>query len=68
MCPGMVKSDLARGYGSNPLMRLAVWAFTTLLSKTTEGGARTLVRMGLTKPEDHGRYFNLTPQDETYQT
>ncbi|TVY43589.1 Short-chain dehydrogenase/reductase [Lachnellula subtilissima] len=67
LCPGMVKSDLAREYQTNFLLTMAVNSYMTLLSKTTEGGARSLVLTALTPPEDNGKYITHYQSDKDYK-
>ena len=67
MCPGMVKSDLARGFQTNFLMTFIVNLFMTVVSKSTEGGARTLVMAATTNPAENGMYFTNYQTDEEYR-
>lgn len=65
MCPGMVKSDLGRSYKTNFVMGLAVDIFMTVVSKSTESGARTLVLADLV--EENGGYVTHYQSDEDYK-
>jgi hypothetical protein len=69
----MCKSNLAREYKTNMLMyetpkelkvqgltrkrSFAIDSFMNIASKTTEGGARTLVLAALTKKEENGYFY-----------
>jgi len=65
MCPGMVKSDLGRSYKTNFMMAAAVDIFMTVVSKSTESGARTLVLADLV--EENGGYVTHYQSDEEYK-
>ncbi|KUJ18121.1 NAD(P)-binding protein [Mollisia scopiformis] len=67
MCPGMVKSDLGREYKTNILTSFLVDSFMTLVSKTTEGGARTLVLAALTTKEENGMHYTNYMGREEYE-
>ncbi|PQE21035.1 short-chain dehydrogenase reductase family protein [Rutstroemia sp. NJR-2017a WRK4] len=67
ICPGMVHTDLGRGYGTNYAMSIAVNLFGYLACKTTEGGARTYVRAALTPPSEHGRHYTDYQTEEDYK-
>ena len=43
VCPGACKSDLPRGYMTNPIMKLVIAFVYFLFFRTTEEGARSLV-------------------------
>ncbi|KAL3422437.1 short-chain dehydrogenase [Phlyctema vagabunda] len=66
ICPGLVKSDLARQYKTSYLLTAGVNLFQAVLSKSTEGGARTLVLSGLTPASDHGKFIKHYSTDEEY--
>jgi len=67
MCPGMVKSDLARQYKTNILLSLGVDMIMNLAMKRTEGGARSLVLTVMTKPEENGKYITHYQSDKEYK-
>jgi hypothetical protein len=63
----MVKSDLGRAYKTNYLLSLGVEVFMNLATKTTEGGARTLILATMTTPEENGKYYTNYQSDEDYK-
>ena len=67
LCPGMVKSDLARDYKTNAIASFGVDMFMNVISKSTEGGARTSVLAALTTPEENGKHITFYQSDADYQ-
>ncbi|TVY16932.1 Short-chain dehydrogenase/reductase tropG, partial [Lachnellula arida] len=67
LCPGLVKTDLAREFKTNFLMSMAVNGYMNVMSKTTAGGARSLVLTALTPPEDNGKYITHYQSDKDYK-
>jgi hypothetical protein len=63
----MVKSDLGREFKTNFLMTFAVNAFSMLVMKTTEGGARSLVLASAITPDEHGRHYTNYQSDVDYK-
>lgn len=53
----MVKSGLSRDHRTSVLMGVLVDVFSHVAMKSTEGGARTLVRAALTTKEQNGENF-----------
>ncbi|EPE27322.1 NAD(P)-binding Rossmann-fold containing protein [Glarea lozoyensis ATCC 20868] len=49
LCPGMVKSNLARHHKTNAAIGLVADIFMTLCCKTAEGGARTVIKAALSE-------------------
>ncbi|KAH8811768.1 hypothetical protein F5884DRAFT_289417 [Xylogone sp. PMI_703] len=66
VCPGLVKSDLARGHKTSFLMSLAVDAFLNIVPKTTEGGARSIVLAAVTAPSETGKNIRHYGTEEEY--
>ena len=66
MCPGMVKTALGRDYRTSALMGVAIDAFMTVATKSTEGGARRLVVPALTTKEENGKYISDSQSHEEY--
>ncbi|KAE8452795.1 hypothetical protein EG329_013067 [Mollisiaceae sp. DMI_Dod_QoI] len=66
MCPGMVKSELGREYRTGILMSAGIDTFMNIVSKSTEGGARTLVLAALTGKDENGKYITNYQSDEEY--
>lgn len=64
---GMVKSDLGRSYKTSYAMGVAVDTFMTLVSKSTEGGARTLVLSAMAEKEDNGKYYTNYQSEKDYE-
>ncbi|RDL39022.1 NAD(P)-binding protein [Venustampulla echinocandica] len=67
LCPGMVKSELARHLKTNIIKSTAIDLIMTVLMKTTEGGARSVLYATLTTPEEHGKYITHYQSDEDYK-
>lgn len=65
--PGLVKSDLARAHKTSYSMTLVINTYMNLFAKTTEGGARTLVRSATTAPEENGKYITDYQSDKDYK-
>jgi hypothetical protein len=61
-----VKSDLGREFKTNFLFSLGIDLIMTVISKTTEAGARSLVLPALTTPEENGKYITHYQSDEDY--
>jgi len=66
MCPGMVKSELGREYRTSFLMSAGIDVFMNVVSKNTEGGARTLVLAALTRKDENGKYITHYQSNEEY--
>ncbi len=66
MCPGMVKSELGREYRTGILMSAGIDTYMNIVSKSTEGGARTLVLAALTGKDENGKYITNYQSDEEY--
>ena len=64
---GMVNTDLGRSYKTSYAMGLAVDAFMTVVTKSTEGGARTLVLSATAEPEANGRYYTNYQSEKNYE-
>jgi hypothetical protein len=62
-----VKSDLGREARTNALMGFALDAMMKIMLKTTEDGARMLVRSALTKKEENGKHISDVPGEEFRQ-
>ncbi|KAF4634989.1 hypothetical protein G7Y89_g3116 [Cudoniella acicularis] len=67
MCPGMVKSELARQHKTNILTSLAIDAIMTFALKTPEGGARTLLYAAMTTPAENGKHITHYQTEEEYE-
>lgn len=63
----MVKSDLARDYRINSIASFGVDMFMNVVSKSTNGGARTPVLAALTTPEENGKYITFYQGDADYE-
>jgi hypothetical protein len=63
----MVKSDLGRDYKTNALASFGVDMFMNIVSKSTDGGARTPVLAALTTPEENGKYITFYQSDVEYE-
>lgn len=64
---GMVKSDLGREAKTNAVKAAVIDGFMTVVMKSTEGGARMLVRSAVIKPEENGKHISDVPEDEWKQ-
>ena len=67
MCPGLVYTDLGRDYKTSMIMTAAVNTFMSVLSKSSEGGARTPVLAALTTSDENGKYITHYQADEDYK-
>jgi NAD(P)-dependent dehydrogenase (short-subunit alcohol dehydrogenase family) len=56
VCPGAVKSDLARDLAKNPVFR-AILPIFSLLQRSGEEGARTYISATATGPEAQGAFY-----------
>lgn len=56
-CPGATKTDLGRYFATSWWMRLFIWLYTTLMCRTSEEGARTLVSAAYLGKEAKGGYW-----------
>ncbi|RFU26032.1 hypothetical protein B7463_g10300, partial [Scytalidium lignicola] len=66
-CPGMVKSDLGRAHRTSFLMSLVVDIFNNVMTKSTKGGARSIVLAALTTPAETGKYIRHYGTEEEYK-
>ena len=63
----MVKSDLGREAKTNAIKAAIIDGFMTVVMKSTEGGARMLVRSAATRPEEHGTHISDVPEEKWTQ-
>jgi len=66
MCPGIVRTSLARNYTSFLFQRILIPVFLGAFSKTAEQGSRTLVLSSLAGPEKHGEFIRYYGNPEEY--
>ncbi|CAJ2511824.1 Uu.00g074490.m01.CDS01 [Anthostomella pinea] len=68
VCPGIVKTDLSRGYkkASYAFVVLA-GVFTGLFGKSPENGARAIVHTALTKEGEHGKFIRFYGSETEYR-
>ncbi|KAI3327981.1 NAD(P)-binding protein [Xylariaceae sp. AK1471] len=67
-CPGIVRTQLSRHYAEGSrAIAMALAVFFTLLAKTSENGARTLIAAGQTKENEHGKFIRFYGSQEEYQ-
>lgn len=67
MCPGVCKSDLGTQYDTKGVVvRALIWLFFTMVAKSTENGARTLVLAAMTGPDEHGKFIRHCGTEEQY--
>lgn len=56
MCPGLVKTDLSRGYAEkSAAFAVGIVVFAGTFSKSPENGARTYMAAATTKESEHGK-------------
>ncbi|KAI0896446.1 NAD(P)-binding protein [Annulohypoxylon nitens] len=60
VCPGIVKTDITRDLG------VVATAFMTVLGKSPEHGARSLVKAGLTTEEQNGKFINFYSEEKEF--
>ncbi|KAI1173172.1 hypothetical protein F4777DRAFT_590005 [Nemania sp. FL0916] len=67
-CPGVVRTQLARGFSeSSRALAFGVAIFQALQAKTAENGARTLIAAGLTKEDENGKFIRFYGSEEEYK-
>jgi hypothetical protein len=64
---GLVKSDLGRQYKTNFVVSFLADSVMSIISKSTEGGARSLVLAAMTTAEENGKYITHYQSDEDYK-
>ena len=62
VCPGFVKTDIARTFSMQFILQIFYWMKAT----PTDFGANTLVLLGTTTPEQHGEFHRPYFTDEQY--
>lgn len=62
VCPGFVKTDIARGFSIQLLIQFFFW----MKAVPVDVGANSLVLLGTTTPEQHGKFFRPYYTDEEY--
>ncbi|KAI1330008.1 NAD(P)-binding protein [Xylariaceae sp. FL0255] len=68
MCPGQVKTDLARHYAeASRAIAMILPVFMGIKGKTPENGARTLIVTGLTEEKENGKFIKFYGSEENYQ-
>ena len=63
----MVKSDIGCEAKTNTVKAAVIDGFMTVVMKSTEGGARMLVRYTVTRAEENGKHISDVPEDEWKQ-
>ncbi|KAI1458657.1 NAD(P)-binding protein [Annulohypoxylon moriforme] len=60
VCPGIVKTDIVRDSGA------IASAFVSVLGKSPDHGARSLVKAGLTTENENGKFINFYSNDDEF--
>lgn len=63
VCPGFVKTDIARGFSFQFLLQFFLW----MKALPTDVGARSLVLLGATAPGLHGQFRQPYFTEEKYK-
>lgn len=63
VCPGFVKTDIGRGYSFQLFLQFFFW----MKAMPTDVGAKALVMLGTTTPEQHGQFRRPYLTDEQYE-
>jgi len=67
MCPGWVKSHLARDYMTNPIATIGIHAIMAVAMKSTAAGARTLINSALTTSGENGEHLSTYESREAFK-
>lgn len=67
MCPGPVKTELAREVMGNPIVAFVAKSMLTIFMKSTKQGALALVHAAFKKPEENGTFFMFYQSEKDYK-
>ncbi|OTB05317.1 hypothetical protein M426DRAFT_10644 [Hypoxylon sp. CI-4A] len=68
MCPGIVATDLSKGYASKGIgFVVLIKLFTGLFGKSPLNGARTFIAACMTKESEHGKYIRFYGTEADYK-